>query len=77
MLFKSVMFPIKATQSEGFNILALTQMLWRLPVALAQVQAGNTSENVFNEICQTKYSLYEAKEVTKKVYNNILNLIKV
>ena len=41
-------------------------MIQRLPVALAQVKAGNTSENLLNEIRQIIYSLYQEKEVTKK-----------
>ena len=52
-------------------------MLQRLPIALAQVKAGNTSENLLNEIRQIIYSLYWAKEITKEVYNNIMNSIKV
>ena len=52
-----------------FKISSLKQMLQRLPIAPAQVQAGNISENVLNEICQLVYSLYQAKEITKKVYN--------
>ena len=52
-------------------------MIQRLPIALAQVAAGNTSENVLNEIRQIIYSLYQAKEITKKVYNNIMNSIKL
>ena len=40
-------------------------MLQRLPIALAQVTAGNTSENFLNEIRQTIYSLYRAKEIIK------------
>ena len=52
-------------------------MLQRLPVALAQVKAGNTSENLLNGIRQITYSLYRAKEITKKVYNNIMNSIKL
>ena len=51
------------------------QMLQRLPIAPAQVQAGNTSENLLNETCQIIYSLYRAKEITRKVYNNIVNYI--
>ena len=50
-------------------------MLQRLPTAPAQVQAGNTSENLLNETCQIIYSLYREKELTKKVYNNIVNYI--
>ena len=49
-------------------------MLQRLPIALAQGKAGNTSENLLNEII---YSLYQEKEVTKQVYNNIMNSIKL
>ena len=53
------------------------QMLERLPIALAQVKAGNTSENLLNEIRKIIYSLYRAKEITKKVYNNIMNSVKL
>ena len=52
-------------------------MLQRLPIALAQVKAGDTSENLLNEIRQIIYSLYRAKEITKKVYNNIMNSMRV
>ena len=48
-------------------------MLQRLPI----VKGGNTSENLLNEIRQIIYSLYQSKEITKKVYNNIMNSIKV
>ena len=48
-------------------------MLQRLPIALAQVKAGNTSEN----LCQITYSLYRSKEITKKVYNNIMDSIVI
>ena len=50
-------------------------MLERLPIALAQVKASNTSENLLNEIRQVIDSLYWAKEITKNVYNNIMNSI--
>ena len=46
-------------------------MLQRLPIALAKVKAGNNSENLLNEIRQIIYSLYQSKEITKKVYNNL------
>ena len=52
-------------------------MLQRLPMALAQVKAGNTSENLLNEIRQIIYSLYRAKEIAKKVYNNTMNSIQL
>ena len=50
-------------------------MLQRLPIALAQVKAGNNSENLFNEIRQIIYSLYQSKEITKKVDNNLMKLL--
>ena len=44
---------------------------------LAQVKAGKTSENLLNKIKEIKYSFYRAKEITKKVYNNIMNSVKL
>ena len=67
----------RVNASEGLKILTPNQMLERLPIALAQVKAGNNSENLLNEIRQIVYSLYRSKEITKKVYNNIINSIKV
>ena len=48
------------------------QILQRLPIALAQVKAGNTSEKLLNEIKQIIYFLHREKEIIKKVYNNSL-----
>ena len=62
---------------KGLKILTPNQMLKRVPIALAQVKAGNNSESLLNEIRQIVYSLYRSKEITKKVYNNIINSIKV
>ena len=62
---------------KGPKILTPNQMLKRLIIALAQVKAGNNSESLLNEIRQIVYSLYRSKVITKKVYNNIINSIKV
>ena len=51
-------------------------MLQRLEIALAQVKAGNNSESLLNEIGQLFYSLYQAKQITQKVYNNIIKSIQ-
>ena len=48
------------------------QILQRLPIALAQVKVGNTSEKLLNEIKQIIYFLHREKEIIKKVYNNSL-----
>ena len=60
------------TKGTGLKILTPKQMLQRFPISLAQVKAGNNSENLLNEITQIVYSLYQLKEITKKVYNNLI-----
>ena len=62
----------KTKEGIGLKILTPKQILQRLPIALAQVKAGNNSQNLLNEIRQIVYSLYQSKEITKKVYNNII-----
>ena len=81
--FQSGIFQVskESQESKGANemlkMLTPNQMLKRLPIALAQVKAGNNSESLLNEIRQIVYSLHRSKEITKKVYNNIINSIKV
>ena len=65
------------TKGKGLKILTPKQMFQRLPIALAQVKAGNNSENLLNEIRQIVYSLYQSKQITKKVYNNIIKSINI
>ena len=67
----------KTKYGEGLKILTPKQTLQRLPIALAQVKTCNTSEHLLNEIRQIIYYLYQAKEIAKKVCNNIMNSIKV
>ena len=52
----------KATKGAGLKILTPKQMLQRLPIALAQVKAGNNSEILLNEIRKIVYSLYQSKQ---------------
>ena len=77
--FKSKIFLTKSTGTGIVNtddsklkILTPKQILQRLPTALAQVKAGNNSENLLNEIHQIIYSFYQSKEITKKVCNNLI-----
>ena len=65
----------KANKGMGLKILTPKQMLPRLPIALAQVKAGNNSESLLNEIRQIVYFLYQSNQITKKVYNNIIKSI--
>ena len=64
-------------EGTGLKILTPKQMLQRLPISLAQIKAGNNSQSLLNEIWQIVSSLYQSKEITKKVYNNILKSVKV
>ena len=52
-------------------------MLQRLSIVLTLVKAGNTSENLLNQIRQMIYFLYQANEITKKVYNSLMNSMKL
>ena len=63
-------------EGEGLKILTPNQMLKRLPIALAQIKAGNNSESLLNEIRQFVYYLYRSKKITKMLYKNIINSIK-
>ena len=76
MILEAKRLAIAEHEGKGLKILTPNQMLKRLPIALAQVKAGNNSESLLNEIRQIVYSLYQSKEITKKVYNNIINSIK-
>ena len=61
---------------SGLKILTNKQMLNRLPILLAQIQAGNNSSKLKNEARQILYSLYRLKELTKTVYNNLIKAIR-
>ena len=77
MLSKVKLFPLKSSQGKRLKILTPKQMIDRSPIALVQLKVGSTSENVLNEIGQIIYSLYWAKKITKELYNNIKNSIKL
>ena len=78
MILNLMMLEVKSkakqikTKVRGLKILTPKQMLPRLPIVLAQVKAGNNSENLLNEIRQIIYSLYQSKEITRKVCNNLI-----
>ena len=68
----------RSIHRKGLRILNPEQMLQRLPIALAQVKARNASNYFLNEIRKIIYiSLYRAKEITKKGYNNLMTSIKL
>ena len=62
-------------QGEGIKILTPNQMLNRLPIALAQLKAGNNSNKLKNEIRQLLHSLYRSKNMTEQVYKSLIGII--
>ena len=64
---------LKNYEGKGLKILSKQQMLSRLPILLAQIQAGNNFKK--NETRQILYSLYRSKALTKTVYNNLIKAI--
>ena len=64
-----------SSSGSGLKILTNKQMLNRLPILLAQIQAGNNSKKLKHELRQILYSLYRSKVLTKTVYNNLIKSI--
>ena len=66
------------TEQDGteLKILSPKQMLQRLPIALAQVKAGENSESLLKKIRQIVYFFYQSKQITRKVCNNIIKSIQ-
>ena len=60
---------------QGLKILTPNQMLSRLPITLAQLEAGNNSEKLKNEIRQLLYLLYRSKKLTKHLYKSLIDII--
>ena len=71
-----VTFGYEELSGSGLKILTNKQMLNRLSILLAQIQAGNNSSKLKNEARQILYSLYRSKELTKTVYNNLIKAIR-
>ena len=67
---------LKNYEGRGLKILSKQQMLIRLPILLAQIQAENNSKKLKNETRQMLYSLYRSKALTKTVYNNLVKAIR-
>ena len=64
------------SSGSGLKILTNKQMLNRLPIFLAQIQAGNNSKKSKNEIRQILYSLYSSKVLTKTACNKLIKSIR-
>ena len=60
---------------QGLKLLTPKEMLSRLPITLAQLNAGDNSEKLNNEIRQLLYSLYRLKKLTKQLYKSLIEII--
>ena len=66
---------INEQKSQGLKISTSKQVITRLPILLAQLKAGNSSQKLKNEIRQLLYSLYRSKNLSKTIYNHLTNTI--
>ena len=62
-------------EGQGLKILTPSQMLSRLPISLTQLNAGNNSEKLKNEIRQLLYSLHRSKKLTTQIYKSLIDII--
>ena len=60
---------------QGLKILTPNQTLSRLPISSAQLNAGNNSKKLKDEIRQLLYSLYRSKELTKNICRSLVDII--
>ena len=67
---------VSKAKGAGLKILTNKQMLNRLHMLLGQIQAGNNSMKLKNEIRKILYSLFRLKVLTKTVYNNLIKSIR-
>ena len=64
-----------SSSGSELKILTNKQMLNRLPILFAQIQAGYNSKKLKNETRQILYSLYRSKPLTK-LCRNVYNIYK-
>ena len=68
--YSSMLYETKyrATTVKGLKILTPKQVLQRLPIALAQIKAGNNSKSLLNAIIvYSLLSFHQSKAITRKV----------
>ena len=68
---------IRKQRVLGLEISTPDQMVSRLPITLAQLNAENNSEKLENEVRQLLYSLYRSKNLTKNVYKSLADIVRV
>ena len=66
---------LEQQEGSGLKILTPNQILSRLPIPLAQLNAGNNSEKLKNKIRQLLYSLCISKKLKKQLYKSLIDII--
>ena len=59
-------------KGTGIKVYTPNQLITRLPILIAQLNVGNNSIDLINEIRQTLYILYRNNVITKHVYNRLI-----
>ena len=72
---KILEFDKQKQEGQELKILTPNQILSRLPISLAQLKAGNSSEKLKNKIRQLLYSLYRSKKLTKNIYISLVDTV--
>ena len=62
-------------KGQGLKILTPNQMLSSLPISLAQLEVGNNSEKLENEIRELLYSLCRSKKLARNIYKSLVDII--
>ena len=75
--YSSMVPELKIKATKGIGIKNINTKTNALKIALSQVKAGNKSQSLLNEIRQIVYSLYQSKEITKKLCNIIIKSIQL
>ena len=77
--FKKILDFNKEIQKQGLGLKVLTpdQILRRLPISLAQLNAGNNSEKMKNEIRQLLNSLHRSKKLAKNIYKSLFDIVGI
>ena len=70
-----MIYNLDEQEGQGLKILSPKQMITRFPILLAQLKVGNNSEKLKNEIRKIVYSLYRSKNMSKNIYNDLVNTI--
>ena len=70
-----IQFNNQNQEGKGLKILTPDQMISKLPISLAQLEAGNNSEKLKNEVRQLLYYLYPSKKLTKTICNSLISTI--